>query len=377
MSGELAAIDPVQSYAQIGALPNMVEGYRSAATALSEMQRHRILPTPRAYELWLAFRSNTNPALTKQMLAILKSPEGLTPATIDCLREEYGIDSLQHDAEPDSDMLLGLSATLSDAAQSLIDQTKSGGAAIHAFGDALARGAADLGTSTGWDEAVRVIGMLTASTKSAFDRNAALESQLNATTEKVGKLQRLLLAKRKAASTDQLTGLASRREFDLRLRRKLRKTAVDPSIPASLLMLDIDHFKRFNDTYGHRAGDLVLRLVGRLLIESIKGRDLAARYGGEEFAILLIGADLDDAAEIARQICATLALKRLNLSNGSERGRGRVSMSIGVAQFRVSDTTATVVDRADAALYAAKHAGRNRVMTERALLGEGCSAQPN
>jgi len=85
-------------------------------------------------------------------------------------------------------------------------------------------------------------------------------------------------------------------------------------------MLDVDHFKRFNDNYGHRVGDLVLRLVGRLLVDNIKGRDLAARYGGEEFAILLVGADLLDASKVARQICATLALKRVNLSTDSEQG---------------------------------------------------------
>ncbi len=133
-------------------------------------------------------------------------------------------------------------------------------------------------------------------------------------------------------------------------------------------MLDVDHFKHFNDAYGHRAGDLVLRLVGRLLTENIKGRDIAARYGGEEFAIVLLGADLSAATHVARQICSTLANKRIKLSNGTEQGCGRVTVSIGVAQVRMGDTAASLIDRADAALYAAKHAGRNQVAAEREAL---------
>jgi diguanylate cyclase len=141
------------------------------------------------------------------------------------------------------------------------------------------------------------------------------------------------------------------------------------------LLLDIDHFKQFNDMYGHSTGDLVLRLVGRLLIENIKGRDIAARYGGEEFGVLLVGAEINAAADVARQICTLLASKRLKVSGDTESGHGRVTISIGVAQLRSTDSLGSVIDRADAALYAAKHAGRNCVLTQGDLMtGEAWDA---
>ncbi len=131
----------------------------------------------------------------------------------------------------------------------------------------------------------------------------------------------------------------------------------------ALILLDIDHFKRFNDHYGHRTGDLVLRLVGRVVADNVKGRDTAARYGGEEFAVILAGADLRAGAVVAGQMRAVLDGKRL-ITRGEQHHHGSVTISAGVAQFVPGDTAASLVERADAALYAAKHAGRNRVCVE-------------
>jgi len=107
----------------------------------------------------------------------------------------------------------------------------------------------------------------------------------------------------------------------------------------------------------------VLRLVGRVVADNVKGRDTAARYGGEEFAVILAGADLRAGAVVAGQMRAVLDGKRL-VTRGEQRHHGSVTISAGVAQFVAGDTAASLVERADAALYAAKHAGRNRVCIE-------------
>ncbi|MBV9813927.1 MAG: GGDEF domain-containing protein, partial [Acetobacteraceae bacterium] len=118
------------------------------------------------------------------------------------------------------------------------------------------------------------------------------------------------------------------------------------------------------DAYGHKAGDLVLRLLGRILADSVKGRDTAARYGGEEFAVILVGADLTAASVVARQIGAALASKKLKVGGDAAEESRHLTISVGVAQARSGDTPAGLVERADAAMYAAKRAGRNRTCTE-------------
>ena len=131
----------------------------------------------------------------------------------------------------------------------------------------------------------------------------------------------------------------------------------------SVALLDIDHFKRINDTYGHPTGDLVLWLVARVIADNVKGRDAAARYGGEEFAVLLSGAELRPAAIVAGQIRTVLDGKRL-MVKGMRQDGSRVTISAGVAQFRAGDNAASLIERADTALYEAKRLGRNRMCIE-------------
>ena len=348
----------------VGPETNMVEAYRLAAKALGDMQQHRICPTPEAYELWVAYLSGNNPGLTRRMDELLRGGARITPAMIDVLLKEFECDGTAGSDDAASENYLAMSDSLQDAADALVQQADDGRVAMRDYGQVLAQTVVRLGDEPNGDESMRIIAMLTTETLKMAELNRDLREELASTSARVGKLRRMLAEEKLAASTDPLTGLSNRRVFESRLKRAAAKLAGEGGVAASLLLLDVDNFKRFNDTYGHSTGDLVLRLVGRLLIESIKGRDIAARYGGEEFAILLVGADLNAAANVARQICSTLANKRFKLASATEQGQGRVTISIGVAQLRAADSVRAVVDRADAALYAAKRAGRNRVVTE-------------
>ena len=143
--------------------------------------------------------------------------------------------------------------------------------------------------------------------------------------------------------------------------------------PICLLLADIDHFKTFNDTYGHTVGDQVLKLVARMLSQEIKGRDLAARYGGEEFTIILPDTALDGAVKLAQQLCAVLAHKELK-NRESGKHFGQVTLSIGAALYRPGESPAQLINRADEALYRAKGKGRNRVISETELGSPVCLA---
>ena len=128
-------------------------------------------------------------------------------------------------------------------------------------------------------------------------------------------------------------------------------------------MADIDHFKNFNDRYGHLTGDQVLRLVAMSVKQNVKGRDIAARYGGEEFVIALPNTALQSAITVADHIRRAVMTKELMRRSNGER-LGRVTISIGAAALRPGDTAQLLIDRADKCLYAAKRHGRNRVICE-------------
>ncbi len=125
-------------------------------------------------------------------------------------------------------------------------------------------------------------------------------------------------------------------------------------------MCDVDHFKQFNDTWGHPLGDDVLRLISNTMKEMTKGQDTVARYGGDEFAIIMPNTSLEDAVIVAEQICEALMKKPLR-QRSTAKALGRITMSIGAAELQDDDDARSIVERADRYLYAAKEQGRNRV----------------
>ncbi len=127
--------------------------------------------------------------------------------------------------------------------------------------------------------------------------------------------------------------------------------------PLSIIMFDIDHFKKLNDTHGHAAGDQVLRRVGRFLTAQTRTEDIALRYGGEEFVVILPGTDLGGACTMAQRLCTELA------EAGEAQGEVRATASFGVTRYRAGESADELLKRADSALYRAKEEGRNRVMS--------------
>jgi diguanylate cyclase len=157
-----------------------------------------------------------------------------------------------------------------------------------------------------------------------------------------------------AARTDPLTRLSNRRVFDEELLTELARIHRDHGV-CGLLMLDADHFKRLNDQRGHLAGDQGLRGIAEMLRRVVGGRGLVARVGGEEFAVILPRASALATQEIAEQIRSRMASEEFN----GEHGPLRLTVSVGATEMRIGDNAASIIGRADEALYAAKHGGRN------------------
>lgn len=184
-----------------------------------------------------------------------------------------------------------------------------------------------------------------------------LASVANAFNMMLGQINQQENALAAAARADGLTGLNNRREFDRALDEQIALSH-ETSEPFALLMIDVDHFKRFNDTFGHLAGDDALRQVAETIAGSARENDRAYRFGGEEFAMILPGLRAYEAANIAERVCEAVAARTLILPDGQKQ---TLTVSIGLSVFNPKAAHPDVIELADRALYSAKQEGRNQV----------------
>ena len=195
--------------------------------------------------------------------------------------------------------------------------------------------------------------------------NRQFEERLQFSSTEIEILRKNLERLEREASLDSLTGIANRKRFDQVLRECMARVNSDSS-PLTLLMMDIDHFKNFNDSHGHLVGDQVLKLVARYVTDSLRPQDTAARYGGEEFVVILPHTDIRDALRVAETVRHSVASKKV-VNRRTGINLGQVTLSVGAALYRRGETAAELVHRADEALYRAKAGGRNRVVSESEL----------
>lgn len=329
-------------------------------TSIGHLKANMTPAYPRNYELWYTYAAGYNQALNKAINELLRSHGSLTIEDTDRVYEEFLSplrfgDRVEHIGSQLSNELRGVVLALDDARGETSE-----------YGKTLAGATSDLVKSAADRHALRrIVEGLILETKRMETRNADLEKRLVESKRQIGELQISLEAIRNESLTDPLTNLANRKCFDQALARCFAE-AESTGKPFSLVMSDIDHFKKFNDTYGHQTGDQVLRLVANAVKQNVKGQDVAARYGGEEFGVILPRTVLDPATKVAEHIREAVMSKELVKRSTGER-LGRVTISLGCATWQRGDTIQTLIERADTALYRAKHLGRNRVCTEREL----------
>lgn len=198
---------------------------------------------------------------------------------------------------------------------------------------------------------------------SVIHDNKQMEADLNHMNEEVCSLKSEMENLSVVAQTDQLTSLFNRRAFEDQIQVHMENYEQNQTA-SSLLVVDIDHFKLFNDTHGHLVGDKVLAYVALALKKSVKGTDFVARYGGEEFVVLLPDTHLDDALIVAEALRKKIADKKLTTGKEKKHSLGPLTVSVGVATLNNSDDRESYFIRADEALYRAKSSGRNRVCGE-------------
>lgn len=190
--------------------------------------------------------------------------------------------------------------------------------------------------------------------------NQAMEQSLNAMGQEVQNLKTEMENLSLAAMTDQLTSLHNRRAYEIAIQDHIHR-AQEQHTRCSLLLIDIDRFKVFNDTYGHQVGDKVLAYVALALKQCVRGDDFVARYGGEEFVVLLPNTHFHDALQVAETLRGRISERRLAIGKDKKLSLGAITVSIGLASLQKGDDAETLFSRADKALYEAKSDGRNCV----------------
>ena len=338
-------------------------GIAFAHGVIDELGKGAIAPTPPNYELWATYRSGLFPDLSREIEGRLGAGESLSNALCEDLFERYftptqSFDQLLQTGESIAHELAGAIAHLRDVSAS------AGG-----YAGQLETVASVIEGATETSAIQILVRRLIVETRAVAMRNRALEDQMDASSKQMEALQASVRQVTLDAVTDGLTGLANRKHFDRMLARQVRE-ASDAGRPLCLVLCDIDHFKRINDTWGHPVGDQVIRYVASALGAAAPQTAFAARYGGEEYALLLPHMSLSEGHVIARDLCDRVR-KRTLMRKTSGETMGVITISVGIASLEIDETSESLVRRADACLYEAKRAGRNRVMPE---LGSAAAA---
>jgi diguanylate cyclase len=326
--------------------------YSLAQRALQEMERCKVWPTPLNFELWLSIVADMNGPLSLEVDRIIAAGEPITESVSEALGLRFVSkckidDVIEQSGAELSQQLVGVSRAIQQAQQTSVD-----------YGLTLADATVEIEQGGGGD-LKKLVKRLTEATDRVAQQNATLEERLNDSNKRVESLQQNLNIVRRDSMTDALTNLANRKAFDEGLTSAVAQ-ADEAARPLSLCIVDIDHFKNFNDSWGHQTGDQVIRYVASVLGRLGVAPRLAARYGGEEFAVVLPG-DTTEAATVMldamRMEIASRALKR----RSTNEDLGAVTVSVGIAGFRSGESPISLIERADEALYASKRNGRNRV----------------
>jgi diguanylate cyclase len=327
-----------------------------AEVALGQIKCLRQTAVPRNYEIWYVYATGYNAPLNQIINETLARNGKLTEADLEQIYDAY-LSQIKTSERIDKVGARVIGEI--DDVMSLISDALG----MSTSYDATLSGATQQLTGAHTREQVKAIAeTLLASTRQMHNTNKALQDRLSLSKAEISNLHQSLEAIRAESLTDPLTGLGNRKHFDQSIEAAVQ-TALANGEPLSLMMFDIDHFKSFNDNYGHLTGDQVLRLVGMSLKQTIKGQDITARYGGEEFAVVLPNTALRQALTVADHIRRAVMAKELKKKSSGEI-LGRVTISVGVSMLKPGDDTDALIERADACLYAAKRNGRNRVICE-------------
>lgn len=328
-----------------------------ANAALERIKLEGLLPTPENYELWFIYFSGADPVIKKAVDKTIEECKGsLTDQDCyDIFQEYLSTHREERTVRAAGDQIKKTIETVNHTITSAQDRANN-------YTETLSDAHKTLSNVDDLSVAKEVVSNVLTDTSDMIEQNKQLEEMLEFSTRAIEDMRKDLEIARREALTDALTGLSNRKAFDQEIQRLVELSEDEETHTFSLVLMDIDKFKEFNDTFGHQVGDQVLKLVARTIKDGTKGRDMSARYGGEEFALLLPETNLQGGLKLGELLRQEVEKKEL-INRATGKKLAKITFSAGVAQYFKGESIDEMIERADAALYKAKREGRNRVLS--------------
>lgn len=329
---------------------------RIFTTLIDAFEEQNINPTPLNYFVWYQYYKGDNPKFRQEMDSILNDPFGYNDRVGRRLYDEYLTDTDDSNSEFDR------------AFRRLIDMMVK---KMNAWSDKLETHTEELDACTtklsnpnlDADEVKAITNSVLNAASSMKESSQEFQKEMSQSSQEVKILRQQLIEARSEAMQDELTEIGNRKAFNNAMQELMFDAQDDPS-KLCLIISDIDHFKKFNDTYGHLVGDSVLRYYASIMKKSKGDNETICRYGGEEFAILIANSSLEEAHKRAEEIRVGIESAHLKRKNETQP-ISTITASFGIAAYKgEAETDEDFINRADEALYKAKKDGRNRIVLE-------------
>jgi diguanylate cyclase len=334
---------------------NKIQAKLLLDNTLENLEKHRVTPIPDNYRLWFEYAQGSLDSLNQEIDRLASSQQFIGDKVSKQLFNQFI-------ANEDQKNLETARVSIADMLQAMVDNLKEWDTSASGFCDNLEICVSRLQGQPSIQEVNDIISEITRQALSVRNTNNSINSVLDNLSNEIASLREDVERLGDEALTDELTQIANRRGFNNEL-SSATEQAVQLKQPLSLIMADIDRFKRVNDEHGHIAGDKVLRYVAATISKTIRGSDFIARYGGEEFAIILPNTSLKKAKIVANNILRSVSSRKLTMGS-AENVLGNITLSLGIAEFKQGEAHEPFINRADSALMRAKENGRNQAVSE-------------
>ncbi len=340
------------------ALPDFFEISSNSKKALKIMEDNQIAPNPRNYSIWYHYAQADDSTLTQE---IDRAIEG--GVTFDDNVSSYIYDKYLLNDENNLNKVANESTQTKQILNDIFNSVSKLSGNADEYQQQMEQHISSLRNVGDSKNIAELLSKIIKSSVALRENSLQMQKKLDESQQEVSNLRQTLAKTTAEAERDFLTGVYNRKVLDKRF-DELSTIANEQKTPLSLLMVDIDFFKKLNDKHGHLIGDEALKIVARILNDGVRGKDVIARYGGEEFAILLPNTPLQGAMVVADSLRQAIARKEIKRTDTDEM-IGRITVSIGTTEWKPEiDSVPLFIKRADSALYRAKHEGRNRVIGE-------------
>ncbi len=327
------------------------DSWESARNAVKSLEEYGIKPEANHFAVWLAYHSKSHQTLCDDINHLIEKSKKIDEHVCSSLFERY----LERAAISEKVLNAGTSVAdeISDIMKDIGDVEKK----TKAFNNQLADAKSALSAADNPQKVNSIVSSLESATKDMEENSRALESRLAQSRSEIDHLRKELEIVRSEAATDSLTGASNRKTFDIALKSAIRDSRKNRK-PFSLIIADIDNFKRINDTWGHQTGDQVICFVAGVMMREMPEGGTVARLGGEEFALIAPNTDEMQARMLSERIRKIVENKKL-IRRASKEDLGKITVSLGYGAHDKAIEAEDFIERIDEALYKAKNAGRN------------------